>query len=150
VRPSGAASHLDLFEHPARRSKGASTALSESPREPGGAGKPALEQRLLRHAPGRVAILAIVLVAAVGGDWVIARAMDDAAEHVVNPLPPDERQQLVTGRCIICHSLETIAQQRQTRDEWAVILDRMVAYGMPMLPGDRELILEYLATRLGQ
>ena len=118
--------------------------------EPGGAGKPALEQRLLRHAPGRVAILAFVVIAAVGGDWVIVRAMDDAAEQVVNPLPPDERQQLVTGRCIICHSLETIAQQRQTRDEWAVILDRMIAYGMPMLPGDRELILEYLATRLGQ
>src|SRR6266850_1943792 len=136
--------------NPARRSKGASTAVSDPPPESGGARKPALEQRVLRHAPGRVAILAIVLVAAVGGDWVIARAMDDAAEQVVNPLPPDERQQLVTGRCIICHSLETIAQQRQTRDEWAVILDRMVAYGIPMLPGDRELILEYLATRLGQ
>jgi hypothetical protein len=134
--------------NPPRRSKGASTAPSEPP-EPGCAGKPALEQRLLRHAPSRVAILATVLIAAVGGGWVTARARDDAVE-VVNPLPPDERQQLVTGRCIICHSLETIAQQRQTRDEWAVILDRMVAYGMPMLPGDRELILEYLATRLGQ
>ena len=110
---------------------------------------PRLEQRLLRHAASRVAILATVLIAAVGGG-VTARPRDDAAEQVVNPLPPDERQQLVTGRCIICHSLETIAQQRQTRDEWAVILDRMVAYGMPMLPGDRELILEYLATRLGQ
>ena len=133
-----------------RKSKGASTAPSEPPSESGCAGKPALEQRLRRHAPSRVAILATVLIAAVGGDWVIARAMDDAAEQVVNPLPPDERQQLVTGRCIICHSLETIAQQRQTRGEWAVILDRMIAYGMPMLPGDRELILEYLATRLGQ
>jgi hypothetical protein len=99
--------------------------------------------------PSRVAILATVLIAAVGGGWVTAGARDDAVE-VVNPLPPDERQQLVTGRCIICHSLETIAQQRQTRDEWTVILDRMIAYGMPMLPGDRELILEYLATRLGQ
>ena len=122
------------------------TAPSEPPPEPGCAAKQALEQRLLRHA----AILATVLIAAVGGDWVTARALDDAPEQVVNPLPPDERQQLVTGRCIICHSLETIAQQRQTRDEWAVILDRMITYGMPMLPGDRELILEYLATRLGQ
>ena len=96
------------------------------------------------------AILATILIAAVGGDWVTVRASGDAAQEVVNPLPPDERQQLVTGRCIICHSLETIAQQRQTREEWAVILDRMVTYGMPMLPGDRELILEYLATHLGQ
>ena len=98
----------------------------------------------------RVVIFAAVLIAGVGGDWVTAPAREDAAEQVVNPLPPDEHQQLVTGRCIICHSLETIAQQRQTRDEWAVILDRMITYGMPMLPGDREHILEYLATRLGQ
>ena len=56
----------------------------------------------------------------------------------------------MTGRCIICHSLETIAQQRQTREEWAVILDRMITYGMPMLPGDREIILNYLARYLGQ
>ncbi len=28
------------------------------------------------------------------------------------PLPRDRDQQMVTGRCIICHSLEMIAQQR--------------------------------------
>ena len=97
-----------------------------------------------------MAVLASALIAGGGGGWVAAQTRGNAAESVVNPLPPDERQQLVTGRCIICHSLETIAQQRQTREEWAVILDRMITYGMPMLPGDREIILEYLATRLGQ
>jgi hypothetical protein len=72
------------------------------------------------------------------------------AAQAGNPLPPDPDQQLVTGRCVICHSLEMIAQQRQTRDEWTVILDRMISYGMPMLPGDRERILAYLARHLGQ
>ena len=95
-------------------------------------------------------VLASALIAGLGGGWLAAQTRGNAVELVVNPLPPDERQQLVTGRCIICHSLETIAQQRQTREEWAVILDRMITYGMPMLPGDREIILEYLATRLGQ
>ena len=56
----------------------------------------------------------------------------------------------MTGRCIICHSLEMIAQQRQTRAEWTVIVDRMITYGMPMQPGDREQILTYLAKHLGQ
>jgi len=98
----------------------------------------------------RIAILVAVLLSAAGGGWVTARATSDSAERVVNPLPAHEHQQLVTGRCIICHSLETIAQQRQTRDQWTLIVDRMITYGMPMLPGDRELILEYLATRLGQ
>ena len=67
-----------------------------------------------------------------------------------NPLPRDPDQQLVTGRCVICHSLEMIAQQRQTRQEWTVILDRMISYGMPMQPGDRDRILAYLARHLGQ
>jgi hypothetical protein len=67
-----------------------------------------------------------------------------------NPLPRDRDQQMVTGRCIICHSLEMIAQQRQTRDEWAIIVDRMITYGMPVQPGERERILTYLAKYLGQ
>ena len=57
---------------------------------------------------------------------------------------------MVSGRCIICHSLEMIAQQRQTRAEWAVIVDRMISYGMPVGPGDREQILAYLTKHLGQ
>jgi len=57
---------------------------------------------------------------------------------------------MVTGRCIICHSLEMIAQQRQTRAEWTVIVDRMISYGMPVGPGDKERILAYLTKHLGQ
>ena len=57
---------------------------------------------------------------------------------------------MVTGRCIICHSLEMIAQQRQSREEWTVIVDRMITYGMPMEPGDRERMLTYLVKHLGQ
>lgn len=70
--------------------------------------------------------------------------------QAANPLPRDRDQQMVTGRCIICHSLEMIAQQRQTRAEWAVIVDRMITYGMPVAPGERERILVYLAKHLGQ
>ena len=97
-----------------------------------------------------IGVLGTALAAGLGGGWLAGAAPSPAQAQVVNPLPPDEQQQLVTGRCIICHSLETIAQQRQTRAEWAAILDRMITYGMPMLPGDREVILEYLARRLGQ
>ena len=69
--------------------------------------------------------------------------------QINNPLPRDRGQQMVTGRCIICHSLEMIAQQRQTRAEWAVIVDRLISFGMPMQPGDRVQILAFVATHLG-
>lgn len=70
--------------------------------------------------------------------------------QAANPLPRDRDQQMVIGRCIICHSLEMIAQQRQTRAEWAVIVDRMITYGMPVGAGERERILVYLTKHLGQ
>jgi hypothetical protein len=66
------------------------------------------------------------------------------------PLPPGKHQELVVGRCIICHSLEMVAQQRQDREGWEAILDRMISYGAPIPPEDRPAILEYLVTHLGQ
>ena len=92
-------------------------------------------------------LTALVLGGALGwgGSWV-AGPRDRVGPPGVwaqdaNPLPRDRDQQMVTGRCIICHSLEMIAQQRQTREEWAVIVDRMITYGMPVQPGERERIL---------
>ncbi len=66
-----------------------------------------------------------------------------------NPLPPGTHQDLVIGACIICHSLETMAQQRLDRATWEAIVDRMITYGAPITPDTRPLILEYLVTYLG-
>ena len=95
-------------------------------------------------------VTALALGVGAGWAWSGGGAPHPLAAQVVNPLPQDPDQQFVTGRCVICHSLEMIAQQRQTRAEWAVIVDRMISYGMPMQPGDREQILTYLAKHLGQ
>jgi hypothetical protein len=105
-----------------------------------------------RGASAVALILGLVAGWGTSGDGAgrVAARPSGVAAQPGNPLPRDPDQLLVTGRCVICHSLEMIAQQRQTRDEWTVILDRMISYGMPMLPGDRERILTYLARHLGQ
>lgn len=95
-------------------------------------------------------VTALALGVGAGWTWSGGGAAQPLAAQVVNPLPQDPDQQFVTGRCIICHSLEMIAQQRQTREEWTVIVDRMITYGMPMGPGDRERMLTYLVRYLGQ
>ncbi len=95
-------------------------------------------------------VTALALGVGAGWAWSGAGAPHPLAAQVVNPLPQDPDQQFVTGRCVICHSLEMIAQQRQTREEWTVIVDRMITYGMPMEPGDRERMLTYLVKHLGQ
>jgi hypothetical protein len=50
---------------------------------------------------------------------------------------------------VICHSLETMAQQRLGRETWETIVDRMITYGAPITPETRPRILEYLAKHLG-
>ena len=95
-------------------------------------------------------VTAFALGVGAGWAWSGGGAPHPLAAQVVNPLPLDPDQQFVTGRCVICHSLEMIAQQRQSREEWTVIVDRMITYGMPMEPGDRERMLTYLVKHLGQ
>jgi hypothetical protein len=95
-------------------------------------------------------VTALALGVGAGWAWSGGGAPHPLAAQVVNPLPQDPDQQFVTGRCVICHSLEMIAQQRQSRGEWTVIVDRMITYGMPMEPGDRERMLTYLVKHLGQ
>jgi len=85
---------------------------------------------------------ALALGLAIG--WVIEHP---AAQGI--PLPPGKNLELVAGRCIICHSLETVAQQRQDRAGWQAIVDRMVSYGMPISPEEKRAILDYLVTSLG-
>ena len=84
---------------------------------------------------------ALLLGVALG--WAVGRP---AAQQ---PLPPGPHVELVIGRCIICHGLELVAQQRLSRAAWEVVVDRMLSYGMPMAPEEKEPILAYLVTHLG-
>jgi quinohemoprotein amine dehydrogenase alpha subunit-like protein len=106
------------------------------------------------HSRFSRALAALVLGVTFGWGWSWSTGSGvrppSLSAQADNPLPRDRDRQMVTGRCIICHSLEMIAQQRQTRAEWAVIVDRMISYGMPVQPGERERILTYLAKHLGQ
>ena len=106
------------------------------------------------HSRFSRALVALVLGVTFGWGWSWSTGSGvrppSLSAQADNPLPRDRDRQMVTGRCIICHSLEMIAQQRQTRAEWAVIVDRMISYGMPVQPGERERILTYLAKHLGQ
>jgi hypothetical protein len=65
------------------------------------------------------------------------------------PLPPGKHAELVIGRCVICHSLEVVTQQRQDRAGWEAIVDRMIVYGAPIAPEEKDPILEYLVTHFG-
>ncbi len=62
------------------------------------------------------------------------------------PLPPGKGVESVTGICSICHGLDLVTQQRQDRDGWTRIVDQMIQFGAPIPPGERQVIIDYLAT----
>jgi hypothetical protein len=85
-------------------------------------------------------LLAIGLIAGWTGRYLAAQG---------SPLPAGKHVELVIGRCIICHSLEVVSQQRQDRAGWEAIVDRMMVYGAPIAPDEKDPILEYLVTHFG-
>ncbi len=68
------------------------------------------------------------------------------------PLPKGEGAEDTYYACVACHSLQTVTNGAYSRRVWDELLDWMVEeHGMPELdPDEREIILDYLATHLGE
>ena len=47
-------------------------------------------------------------------------------------------------RCLMCHSVEVAVQQRFGPKGWSDTLDRMIRYGAPIPPEDKEQLMVYL------
>lgn len=54
--------------------------------------------------------------------------------------PPDRFRAV----CLTCHDEDMIRQQRITRTQWSREIDKMMRWGAPAKPEDREAILDYL------
>ena len=87
----------------------------------------------------RSAVPAAVLALAAGA--ATAAAPRAAAQGA--PIPQTPGWELVM-RCVICHSVEVAVQQRFGPQGWADTLDRMIRYGAPIPPEDKERLLVYL------
>jgi hypothetical protein len=79
-------------------------------------------------------------------------ATEADAEYEFAPLPPGEGVDVVYYSCNACHSLMTVTNGGYSREVWDELLTWMVEeQGMwEMPPEDREIILNYLATYIGQ
>ena len=59
------------------------------------------------------------------------------------PIPKTPGWELVM-RCVICHSVEIAVQQRLGPQGWSDTLDRMIRYGAPIPPEDKQKLMAYL------
>jgi len=78
--------------------------------------------------------LAIALAAA-------AAVIPAPAQEVAIPQTPGWE---LIMRCMICHSVEIAVQQRFGPQGWSDTLDRMIAYGAPIPPEDKRVLMAYL------
>jgi cytochrome c2 len=95
-------------------------------------------------------IAAAVLAVAAGAAALLAGAVSPpAAAQAPAGIPQTDGWVLVVSRCVICHSVEIAVQQRQGPLGWGEIIDRMVTYGMPLEPAEREQLIAYLVRHYG-
>jgi cytochrome c2 len=65
-------------------------------------------------------------------------------------LPPGPNRDLVAGVCGACHDSQYLSESAGLgRAEWSSVLDGMRQFGLNLAPGERQKILDYLATYLG-
>jgi len=88
----------------------------------------------MSHRPRALVLAAgLALTTAVGG----------AAPAQDTQLPQTPGWELVM-RCLMCHSVEIAVQQRFGPEGWSDTLDRMIKYGAPIPPEDKQRLLAYL------
>ena len=98
-----------------------------------------------------VAIVATFLwgVSIVAGGERIATPLTAAELQTSRELPAGQGADTVRARCISCHGIELIVQQRLTREGWLREVEKMTSWGAVIAPADQDALLDYLATSFG-
>ena len=87
---------------------------------------------------GVVVVLLALTCLWLGSRSATAVAQDAQTDHAA--------AQLVAERCGICHSTDLVTQQRLDRSRWTATVDKMIHWGAPLSPEERNALVNYLAV----
>jgi len=59
-------------------------------------------------------------------------------------------RKLINNRCSICHGTDRVFSSRRSRQEWNIIIDRMVRHGAQLNPREQETLKDYLSDEYGK
>jgi mono/diheme cytochrome c family protein len=98
-----------------------------------------------------VAIVATALwgVSIVAGGERIVTPLAAAESQTSRELPAGQGADTVRARCISCHGIELIVQQRLTREGWLREVEKMTSWGAVIAPGEQDALLDYLVASFG-
>jgi cytochrome c553 len=63
--------------------------------------------------------------------------------------PSGPMQEKAQGYCLACHDARITVQQRLDRAGWTRVLDKMIRWGTPIEPADREPLVDYFTEHFG-
>jgi mono/diheme cytochrome c family protein len=61
-------------------------------------------------------------------------------------LADGQGKELVEGGCALCHGLDRVADTKRTKEQWQLIVNRMVFFGAPISGDQVTTVVDYLAT----
>ena len=70
-------------------------------------------------------------------------ALENAA---IDSLPAGPGKEVLLRACTSCHAVPLITQQRKPAAEWAKTVDKMVGWGAPLQPDEKQGLVDYLAS----
>lgn len=85
-----------------------------------------------------------------GSSAPAAQAASTPATPATAMSPEVRGRQVLMEACTVCHELDFVYQSRRTRSEWEETVGDMMGRGALLLEGERELLLDFLATRYGR
>lgn len=73
-----------------------------------------------------------------------AAAKSDAIRQAA--LPAGKGVEKVQRACLLCHEADIIVEQRLNQKGWEKEVDKMIRWGTPLSPEDRQEVIDYLAS----
>ena len=83
------------------------------------------------------------------GVILIAMVLFYAGPARAQGFPDGPGKEIVQAACSVCHETELITNARRSKAEWTETVQDMVSRGAPLVEGEREIVIEYLAANFG-
>jgi hypothetical protein len=68
------------------------------------------------------------------------------AEPKVPDLPQGAPEMVILARCMVCHGMEHVKQQRLTPAQWEKTIAKMQKWGMPLTEVEAKSLVSFLST----
>lgn len=91
--------------------------------------------------------LALLLAAAAGAAAMVTGQVSSQVSQTA--MPSGARQQKAQKACLACHDAKIIWQQQLDKRVWTKEVDKMIRWGAPVAPEDREALIDYFAQNFG-